>query len=84
MCGCAILDFAFVSGILRDMELRVKSGESLPEALKAARGNAKMSQEKLAARLGVATRTLQNWEAGKITPQPKHRRALAEFLEEAA
>lgn len=63
------------------MELRVKGDErSFPEILKAARDAADLSQVELAARLGVAPRTVQYWEAGRITPQPKHRRALTDFL----
>jgi len=62
------------------MELRVKGYAA---ALKEAREEANLSQGELAARLGVSTRTVQNWEAGR-TPQPKHRRAVAQFLLEQA
>lgn len=66
------------------MELRVKGyDEPLGETIKAARDRANISQVELAARLGVAPRTVQYWEAGNV-PQPRHRRALAEFIEEVA
>ena len=40
--------------------------------LKAARGNANLSQQEAARRIGVAASTLRNWEAGKTFPnQPK-------------
>ena len=40
--------------------------------LKAARVNAGLSQEEAAKKIGVATSTLRNWEAGKTFPnQPK-------------
>ena len=38
------------------------------DKLKAARKAASLSQEACAARLGVPTRTLENWEAGSRTP----------------
>jgi len=43
-----------------------------------------LSQEEAAELIGVSVRTLQNWEAGTSFPWPKHRRALADFLTEAA
>lgn len=40
--------------------------------LKAARVNAGLSQEEAAKKIGIATSTLRNWEAGKTFPnQPK-------------
>lgn len=40
--------------------------------LKAARVNARLSQQDAAERIGVAVSTLRNWEAGKTFPtQPK-------------
>lgn len=40
--------------------------------LRAARVNARLSQQEAAHRLGVAVSTLRNWEAGKTFPtQPK-------------
>lgn len=41
-------------------------------SLKAARVNAKLSQQEAADRIGVAASTLRNWESGKTFPnQPK-------------
>lgn len=41
-------------------------------SLRAARVNAKMSQQEAAARIGVAVSTLRNWESGKTFPnQPR-------------
>lgn len=64
------------------MELRVKPFEAqdpLSGRIREARFAVDLSQVELAKRLGVSTRTLQNWEAGKI-PQPRHRRRVADFL----
>jgi transcriptional regulator with XRE-family HTH domain len=63
------------------MELRVKSGELLSVALKQARTRANLSQVELGLRLGVSYRAIQYWEAGQV-PQPRHRRAIQEFLDE--
>jgi transcriptional regulator with XRE-family HTH domain len=66
------------------MELRVKGyDEPLGETIRRAREAANLSQVEFAARLGVAPRTVQYWEAGNV-PRPKHRRAIADFLEEEA
>lgn len=62
--------------------LRV-NGSSLADDLRAARGRAALSQEELASKLGVSTRSIQGWEAGRI-PQPKFRRRVLEFLKEEA
>jgi DNA-binding transcriptional regulator YiaG len=62
--------------------LRV-NGDSLADELKEARDRVALSQVELALKLGVSARTIQGWEAGRI-PQPKHRRAVLEFLKEAA
>lgn len=60
------------------MTLRVNpSGEKIRQA----REQANLSQAELAERFGVSTRTVQYWEAGKVA-RPKHRRALAAFLDE--
>lgn len=75
------LDFASVSCILRDMALRVNSVSFSGDELRAARETANLSQAELATAFGVATRTVQYWEAGKV-PRPKHRRAIAAFLDE--
>jgi DNA-binding transcriptional regulator YiaG len=62
------------------MELRVKGyDEPLATTIRLARDAANLSQVELAAVLGVSSRTVQYWEAGKV-PQPKHRRAIAAFL----
>jgi DNA-binding transcriptional regulator YiaG len=64
------------------MNLRVKELESsFSEAIRQGREQANLSQVELAALLGVSPRTVQYWEAGQI-PQPKHRRAIAAFLDE--
>lgn len=52
---------------------------NLSDEIRQARERASLSQVELAQRLGVAPRTVQGWEAGRI-PQPKHRRALTELL----
>lgn len=63
------------------MELRVKEKDQpYGELLREARQRANLSQVELADKLGVAPRTVQYWEAGRIVPQPRHRRALVEFL----
>jgi transcriptional regulator with XRE-family HTH domain len=68
--------------MLRRMELRVKfvTGERVREA----RERRLLTQEEAAAQIGVAPRTLQNWEAGAVTPRVKHQRAILAWLEEAA
>lgn len=38
-------------------------------SLKAARVNARLSQQEAADRIGVAVSTLRNWEAGKTYPK---------------
>lgn len=69
------------------MELRVKGHEEpFGETIRLAREQANLSQVEFAALMGVAPRTVQYWEAGKM-PQPRSRRAIAAFLdgsEEAA
>ena len=62
--------------------LRV-NGADLATALRVARDRVPLSQVELAQKLGVSPRTVQGWEAGVI-PQPKHRRAVLEFIKEAA
>lgn len=61
------------------MVLRVKS---LGERLRLAREEANLTQAELAERLSVSTRTVQYWESGKDELRPKHRRAVAAFLDE--
>jgi transcriptional regulator with XRE-family HTH domain len=60
------------------MDLRV----NLAERLRDVREQNNLSQADLATRLGVARRTVQNWEAG-MEPQMRHRRLLADFLSQA-
>lgn len=56
----------------------------LGQRLKERRKALHLSQPEAAVQLGVSPRTLQNWEAGASFPWPKHRRAVAAFLEERA
>ena len=67
---------------MRERMLRV-NGDNLADEIKEARDRSALSQVELALKLGVSPRTIQGWEAGRI-PQPKHRRAVLEFLKEAA
>lgn len=62
------------------MMLRVKESSTFASRLRDAREAVHLSQVELARELGVAPRTVQNWEAGR-TPQPRHRRAIIAFLE---
>lgn len=52
------------------------------EELKKRRENASLSQQEMAKKLGVATRTVSSWETGENTPQPKKRREIDEILKE--
>lgn len=64
------------------MELRVnrRNGDQpLSVLLREARFEADLSQKELGDHLGVSTRTVQYWEAGKV-PRPKHRRLIREFI----
>jgi DNA-binding transcriptional regulator YiaG len=54
--------------------------DELAKWIKAQRIRLNLSQIEAAAQLGIAVRTLQNWEAGTTFPSPKHRRALERFL----
>lgn len=65
------------------MKLRVKC-VPLGERVKETRGERILTQEEAAQQIGVAPRTLQNWEAGKVVPRAKHQRAILEWLGEAA
>jgi DNA-binding transcriptional regulator YiaG len=56
----------------------------LAEEIRAARAAADLTQAELAKRLGVSTRSLQEWEAGRSLPRAEHRRTIARFLEKAA
>ena len=44
--------------------------KSFPEALREARAAAHMSQQKMADRMLVPKRTIENWETGERTPPP--------------
>lgn len=68
---------------MRERMLRVNGDSSLAFEIRTARDRASLSQAELAQMIGVSARTVQNWEAGSI-PQPKHRRAVLEFIKEAA
>lgn len=67
---------------MRERMLRVNSSDLAVE-IKKARGRVVITQDELARKIGVSTRTVQGWEAGVI-PQQKHRRAVLEFIKEAA
>ncbi len=54
----------------------------IPEILKLLRAKLDMSQEELAARLGVAFSTLNRWENQRSTPRGKAKKAIAELLSE--
>ena len=53
-----------------------------PDEIREAREQADLTQVELAAKLGVSPRTVQGWESGANTPQPRHRRAIAAWLDE--
>ena len=55
---------------------------NLSDEIREARSSANLTQQELADRLGVSSRTVQGWEAGTVLPQPRHRRALLAFLDE--
>lgn len=59
------------------MDLNVNFADDILDA----RLRLHLTQIDLAARLGVSPRTVQNWEAG-MEPQIRHRRLIAEFLEQ--
>jgi transcriptional regulator with XRE-family HTH domain len=65
------------------MKLRVKC-VSLGERVREARTERLVTQEEAALQIGVAPRTLQNWEAGAVTPRAKHQRKILEWLGDAA
>jgi transcriptional regulator with XRE-family HTH domain len=65
------------------MELRVKCVQ-LGELVREKRDERLLTQQEAAAQIGVAPRTLQNWEAGSVTPRAKHKRAILEWLGEVA
>jgi transcriptional regulator with XRE-family HTH domain len=55
-------------------------GDELGKRIRTQRIRLNLSQVEAAEQLGIAVRTLQNWEAGTTFPWPKHRRALERFL----
>jgi len=69
--------------MVRRMKLRVKC-VPLGERVKDKRDERLLTQEEAAQQIGVAPRTLQNWEAGKVTPRAKHQRRILDWLGEAA
>ncbi len=54
----------------------------IPEILKQLRSRLNLSQEELAARLGVAFSTLNRWENGRIEPRGKAKKAIDELMME--
>lgn len=54
--------------------------DHLAEKIRDRRDELNLTQKEAAKRLGVSDRTIQNWEAGKAFPRPKHRRAIDDFL----
>ncbi len=52
----------------------------IPEVLKQLRAKLGLSQEELAARLGVAFTTLNRWENGRTTPRGKAKQAISELV----
>jgi transcriptional regulator with XRE-family HTH domain len=72
------------------MKLRVnpflprRQSPKLSDALKFRREMACLSQAEAAEILHVSTRTYWNWEAGRGTPWPRHRRRIAAWIEEVS
>lgn len=66
---------------MRHMELRVKCA-TFGERVREARDERYLTQKEAAAEIGVAMRTLQNWEAGNVIPRAKHKRRIVEWLGE--
>ena len=58
--------------------------EKFNHKLKAARAASKLSQSKMAIRLGVPVRTLQEWEQGRHEPRGFALTALHERLDKLA
>lgn len=50
------------------------------EWLKLARATANLTQEELAARLGVCSSSVQHWESGRSKPRKRDRKSLAQVL----
>lgn len=53
-----------------------------PELVAGIRARARLTQEELAQRLGVSFSTVNAWETGRSTPQPRHRRRLEDLAAE--
>ena len=59
--------------------LRVKP-TNWGETVRTERARRHLSQREAAEELGVSERTLQGWEASDVTPWPRHRRAILNWL----
>jgi DNA-binding transcriptional regulator YiaG len=55
-----------------------------PDEIRALRVSLQLTQIEFAERVGVSERTVQGWELGETTPQPRHRRALSDLATKAA
>ncbi|MFP4636489.1 MAG: response regulator [Nitriliruptoraceae bacterium] len=53
-----------------------------PELVASIRTRARLTQEELAQRLGVSFSTVNAWETGRSSPQPRHRRRLEDLAAE--
>ncbi len=49
-------------------------------SLAAARVNARLTQEAVAARMKISKQTIVNWEKGKITPKPAQLKMYCEIV----
>jgi DNA-binding transcriptional regulator YiaG len=56
-------------------------GSTIGGEVKASRERRLLTQDEVAAELGVSLRTIQNWEAG-MAPLFRHQRAILAWLEE--
>ena len=74
---------ALIAYMVRRMKLRVKC-VPLGERVRETRRERLLTQEDAAREIGVAPRTLQNWEAGSVTPRAKHQRKILDWLGDAA
>lgn len=54
----------------------------IPEKVKMIRDAKGFSQEDLARHLGVSFPTVNSWERGRVTPYPRHRKALEKLYRE--
>lgn len=61
------------------MEVRVKYAPTGAN-VRLVRDERFLTQKEAAAEIGIAVRTLQNWEAGNATPRAKHKRAIDAWL----